>query len=141
MAAGCVSSEGGKETSGPAVYTYAASDSSTVSETGYKDSASYEGTYSGILPCTSCDGIETSITLYPDHSFLMKEIYKNDTPDSFLNKGKYDVKDNRLYIKLDGAGVERPVMYKISPNALTQLDMDGNEIKGEFANHYILMKK
>ncbi|MBZ4190667.1 copper resistance protein NlpE [Niabella beijingensis] len=104
------------------------------------DTIRFEGTYSGILPCASCEGIETSITLFDDRSFAMKEMYKGEQPDSFINKGKYDVRGNILYLKMDGAGIERPVMYTITPNALTQLDMDGKEIKGALAGHYVLIK-
>ncbi|ANH82195.1 hypothetical protein A8C56_15580 [Niabella ginsenosidivorans] len=130
-----------KDGSGNSVYAY--SPDATIDST-VKPGISMEkleGTYTGMLPCASCEGIETSITLYRDHSFLMKEFYKGTQPlDSFINKGKYEVKDNRLYLKLDGAGVERPIIYTISPNSLTQLDMNGNPINSDVADHYILMK-
>ena len=122
------------------VYSYAPSAVPDSGQAHGLDTAAIAGTYSGLLPCASCEGIETAITLYTDRSFLMKEVYKGEQPDSFINKGKYEIKDRVLYLKMDGAGVERPVMYTVTPNALTQLDMNGNEIQGAFAGHYRLIK-
>ncbi|WP_300597513.1 copper resistance protein NlpE [Niabella sp.] len=138
---GCAA-DGGKSGTGgdSAVYSYAPSAIADSAKKHPPDTTLEEGTYSGLLPCASCEGIETSITLYSDRSFLMKEIYKGEQPDSFINKGKYEIKDQVLYLKMDGAGVERPVMYTITPNALTQLDMNGKEIQGAFAGHYRLIK-
>lgn len=127
--------------SGVATYTYSTAPKEDTVKVASIDTLKIDGTYTGLLPCASCAGIETSITLYPDQSFLMKEIYKGEQPDSFINKGKYEVKDSKLYIKMEGAGVERPVIYSMSPNSLTQLDMQGNAIKGTMADHYRLIKK
>lgn len=139
--AGCAGSGNEKNTkSDPYAYTYEPSPIHDSEKIHTGDTIKFEGTYSGLLPCASCEGIETTITLYADHSFLMKEVYKGGQPDSFVNKGKYDVKNNILYLKMDGAGVERPVMYTVGLNSLTQLDMNGEEIKGASAGHYVLMK-
>ncbi|MCF3111853.1 copper resistance protein NlpE [Niabella sp. CC-SYL272] len=139
--AGCVADSGkSKPGRDSAAYTYTLSAPPDSGKAQHADATTVEGTYSGLLPCASCEGIETAITLYADRSFLMKEIYKGEQPDSFINKGKYEIKDQVLYLKIDGAGVERPVMYTVTPNALTQLDMNGKEIQGSFAGHYRLIK-
>ncbi|HEX7754943.1 MAG TPA: copper resistance protein NlpE [Niabella sp.] len=140
---GCADHESGTSGKGAGDSVYAYSPDATIDSTVKtgSDTHKLQGTYTGLLPCASCEGIETSITLYDDQSFFMKEIYKGTQPlDSFTNKGKYEVKDGRLYLKLEGAGVERPVIYTISPNSLTQLDMNGNAINSSMADHYILMK-
>lgn len=139
--AGCAGAEHQKKAEGDTLsYSYTPSPIHDSEKVPVADTTKWEGTYSGLLPCASCEGIETSLTLYEDHSFLMKEIYKGEQPDSFVNKGKYEIRSNTLYLKMDGAGIERPVMYAVRPNSLTQLDMNGKEITGALAGHYVLMK-
>ncbi|SDC03901.1 copper resistance protein NlpE [Niabella drilacis] len=139
--AGCTGNGNSEKTEGDTLaYTYVPSPIHDSEKIPVTDTTKFEGTYSGLLPCASCEGIETTLTLYDDHSFLMKEVYKDEQPDTFVNKGKYEVKSNTLYLKMDGAGVERPVMYAVRPNSLTQLDMNGKEITGALAGHYVLMK-
>ncbi|MGJ7033898.1 copper resistance protein NlpE [Niabella hirudinis] len=139
--AGCAGDGNQQQATGDTLaYSYAPSPIHDSEKVPVADTTKFEGTYSGLLPCASCEGIETTLTLYEDHSFLMKEVYKDDQPDTFVNKGKYTVTDNTLYLKMDGAGAERPVMYAVRPNSLTQLDLNGNEISGALAGHYVLMK-
>lgn len=40
-----------------------------------KNSLDWEGTYSGILPCASCPGILTDITLNKDQTFVLTQEY------------------------------------------------------------------
>lgn len=52
-------------------------------------------TYSGLLPCADCDGIETALQLHAaDFSFKLKEIYKglgSGTDQTLTSEGSYAI--------------------------------------------------
>lgn len=104
-------------------------------------SLDWDGTYSGTLPCADCEGIETSLTLNKDLSYVLTIQYlgkENVLTDTL--KGNFTWDGNN--IKLDGiAENDRPSEYKIEENQIKQLDMAGNEITGDLAKKYILKKK
>src|SRR5689334_14744175 len=105
-------------------------------------STDWVGTYRGVLPCASCEGIETELTLN-----------KNKTYDLITRrKGKGDMgikaqtgtvtwSKTGNTITLGGINKEvQPSQYVIAENSLTQLDLTGKPIEGELAEKYILKK-
>ena len=103
-------------------------------------SLDWQGTYSGILPCADCEGIDTEITLYKDLSYVLVSKYlgkENTQPDTL--KGKFTWEGNN--ISLDGIPQnERPSKLKVEENQLRYLDMDGKEITGNLAQNYVMRK-
>jgi len=99
--------------------------------------------YSGILPCADCQGIETSIVLSSDGSFSKHLLYigrksKGAGSNEFSATGKWmlhgmdtvhltDVKDG-------------PSMYIRTDSSMIQLDMSGKRITGKLAGKYELKK-
>src|SRR5690606_14856830 len=78
-----------------------------------QNSLDWQGTYSGILPCADCSGIETELTLNEDQTFVLTDIYLGKT-DSETNKltGKFEWNGN--FINLLGIKEgERPTTYKV----------------------------
>lgn len=49
----------------------------------------WEGRYGGLLPCASCAGIETTLTLAEDGSFKLSEVYQTEDRESFMNEGNF----------------------------------------------------
>lgn len=99
------------------------------------------GTYYGVVPCASCSGIETILTLEKNDSFLLQTKYLTDSTiqntDSL--KGSFSKNDSIVTLKID-AKYSMPNQYKIKHNKIKQLDLEGNEIKGDLAPNYILHK-
>ncbi|MPR32971.1 copper resistance protein NlpE [Salmonirosea aquatica] len=103
------------------------------------DSADYAGTYTGVLPCADCEGIQTEITLHTDKSFIKKTTYLGKKESAvFEKKGTYawDVSSRTIELK----GIEGPNRYTVGENTLTQLDMSGKKVEGSMANLYVLKK-
>lgn len=61
--------------------------------------ASLPASWSGTLPCADCPGIATTLTLFPDGSFRLRELY-DDRPGEFFDMGLWDlVGGNRLLLR------------------------------------------
>jgi len=90
--------------------------------------------YSDTLPCADCQGIVTKIVFHPDSTYTMTELYlgKEKIPAGILGKWTQD-KD---VVILD-AGKES-LNFRIIPNALQKLNMEGKEIDSK--NDYTLQE-
>lgn len=97
------------------------------------------GTYTGMLPCADCAGIQTGITLSAGKTFVkrMRYLGKKDAR-TFEEKGTYYQDPAGRMITLEG--VNKPNQYLVGTHLLTQLDLAGNKIEGDLAQHYILKK-
>jgi uncharacterized lipoprotein NlpE involved in copper resistance len=105
-------------------------------------SLDWNGTYFNTLPCASCEGIETWLTLNTDGTFELKTNYLglNDArEETFTGNFKWD--ETGSTIQLEGLIGDAPGKYKIGENQIWHLDQDGNLIEGELAEAYILRKK
>lgn len=92
------------------------------------------GVYSGDLPCADCDAIKTVLKVDRDNSYRLQYTYEGKSSDEFVKEGAWEIDKNRLV--LDGVDYN----YKIEPETLIQLDLSGNEIKGDIAEQYQLAK-
>jgi len=104
-------------------------------------SVDWNGTYKGTVPCASCEGIEVSLTLNPDHTYRLVTNYLglNDALEQ-ENTGSFTWDKTGSIITLEKVA-QGPNQYKVGENRIWQLDMEGQVIKGELADHYILTKK
>jgi copper homeostasis protein (lipoprotein) len=105
-----------------------------------QNSIDWEGTYSGVLPCADCEGIETELKLDSNLTYVLISQYLgvvNVMPDTL--KGKFYWQGN--IIKLNGIQKnERPNSFKVEENQVRHLDMGDNVIKGSLEQKYILIK-
>jgi uncharacterized lipoprotein NlpE involved in copper resistance len=101
---------------------------------------SCKGTYEGTLPCASCTGIKTIITLYEDKSYNRSEEYLDEENSPFLDTGRYDVNCIDSVITLFDKSQKRDQSYKWTGSELRHLDINGNEIFGSLRDNYILKK-
>lgn len=99
----------------------------------------WEGRYTGVLPCADCEGIETTINLKGDNTFMIREAY--------LGKGEEPIEETGDFTWTeDGGTVELQTVnsgkrtYKVGENVLIARDTAGDEIKGEMAELYRLDK-
>ena len=102
-----------------------------------RNSLDWQGTYSGILPCADCDGIETELSLNAESEFvLISEYIDRSIVDTV--KGTFTWEGNN--IKLESQQDEMPLLFKVEENQLRQLHLDGAQVTGELAQHYVLHK-
>jgi uncharacterized lipoprotein NlpE involved in copper resistance len=104
-----------------------------------KNSLNWVGTYEGTLPCASCEGIKTTITLNKDNTFNITTEYLGDKDNKFNDKGVIEWDSTGSVITLKSG--QESWKYKLSENQLVHLDIDGKEIDGKMKSMYILMKK
>lgn len=122
--------------------TSACNSSKKETDNAYESQTSldWQGTYSGILPCADCEGIETELTLKEDNSYKRISKYlgrDNNIADTLT--GTFSWEGNN--IKLGGINeAEGSSLYKVEENQLRHLDMDGKIIEGDLEQFYILKK-
>lgn len=89
----------------------------------------------GILPCADCEGIETSLFLAKDGTWVMNERYQGVTkePSSFASYGTWARTAGKLVLT-DSKGEKS--WYRVKGDNLEMLDQEGNPI--ESALNYTL---
>ncbi|MDR7129827.1 putative lipoprotein NlpE involved in copper resistance [Algoriphagus sp. 4150] len=104
-------------------------------------SLDWNGTYKGTVPCASCEGIETTLILNSDLTYKIVTNYlgRNDALEE-ENTGSFTWDETGSIITLEKVA-QGPTQYKVGENRIWQLDMEGNIITGDLADHYILTKR
>jgi len=97
-------------------------------------SANVIGEYLGSLPCVDCESINTLLELRRDNSYKLTYTYEGKSDDTFVKQGYWKINKNQLILH----GVD--YQYKIQEDRLYQLDLSGNEIRGDLAQKYQLAK-
>lgn len=98
------------------------------------------GTYKGVVPCADCEGIETSVMLHADNTYMLHTSYLGKSGGKGLDlNGNFKWIDG-FTIELEGV-TNAPSRYFVSENKLIQLDMQGKRIEGELAEKYVLTKQ
>lgn len=98
----------------------------------------WNGTYSGVLPCADCQGIETTIILNHDGSYQISQNYLGKEDGYFESQGQLSWDDAGSTITLENEGGAN--QYFVGENVLFKLDMNGEKAQGELAEHYQLKK-
>ncbi|EKU4730267.1 envelope stress response activation lipoprotein NlpE [Citrobacter freundii] len=85
----------------------------------------------GILPCADCEGIETSLFLEKDGTWVMNERYQGvrDETSSFASYGTWARTADKLVLT-DSKGEKS--YYRAKGEALEMLDREGNPIESQF---------
>lgn len=105
-------------------------------------SLDWPGTYFNTLPCASCEGIETWVTLNQNGTFELKTNYLglNDAREEIFT-GKFTWDPTGSMVQLEGLIGDAPGKYKVGENQIWHLDQEGNRIEGSLAEFYILKKQ
>ena len=83
--------------------------------------------FQGVLPCADCEGMDTSLFLEKDGTFVLKEIYRGsrDGDQTFAEYGSWQRTADKLVL----TGTDGNKRYfRPKGNNLTMLDASGNEI-------------
>ncbi|WBL42737.1 copper resistance protein NlpE [Algoriphagus halophytocola] len=104
-------------------------------------SVDWNGTYKGTVPCASCEGIEVTLTLNMDRTYKIVTNYlgRNDALEQ-ENTGSFTWNESGSIITLEEVA-QGPNQYKVGEGRIWQLDMNGEVIQGDLADHYILTKR
>lgn len=112
----------------------------TSEHTAY-NSLDWQGTYQGVLPCADCAGIEYTLTLNDDLTYILTQVYqgKEDTK-ALTSEGKFHWEKNGSVITLEDES-DTPNQYFVGENILMKLDINGEKITGDLASLYNLKKQ
>jgi heat shock protein HslJ/uncharacterized lipoprotein NlpE involved in copper resistance len=112
-----------------------------IDEHNAKNSLDYIGMYQGVVPCADCEGIETTLVLADESSYVLKTKYSGKK-DIKINEQKGTYTWNEAGNTIILAGIENgPAKYFVGENYVVQLDREGNKIEGDLAEKYILQKQ
>ena len=105
-------------------------------------SLDWSGVYEGIMPCADCEGIQTSIALKEDKTYVGTYTYMGmHDGDSKRNEvGSFSWTEDGSTVILtptDGAASR----YKVGENQIILLDADGQVNTGALEKMYVLKKK
>lgn len=103
-----------------------------------KNSLDWAGSYSGVVPCASCPGVETHITLHADGSFDRSMLYIDESPIPVTDSGTFTWNAAGSKVTL-GAGNDVQ-QYQVGESQLFHLDRSGERITGDLARQYVLEK-
>ena len=107
-----------------------------------KSSLDWEGIYSGVLPSEDCEGIDTSLSLNKDQTYLLKLSYLGSSEKeskNIISEGNFTWDENGNYISLEGAKGESR-KFKVGENFLMPLDKNEKEIEAVPGNNFKLYK-
>jgi len=109
-----------------------------VPNTPFVNAAEYVGT----LPCADCAGIDVSLQLNKNKTYILNAVYRFASADSSSNSNKetgtWSEGNDTIYLANTNAAVAR---YIKTDTGLLQLDGSGNRITGPLAAMYMLHKK
>ena len=113
-----------------------------------QNSLDWSGYYQGILPAATGMGIQVELSINHDGWFIFTSDYlvgDMQIPEighfvwseqAVVESGTFEWDETGSIITLDIS--DRPPHFFVGEGTLTQLDMQGNPIEGEFADQYVL---
>jgi uncharacterized lipoprotein NlpE involved in copper resistance len=104
-----------------------------------RNSLDYLGTYKGVLPCADCEGIETTIVLNKDETYVKTTNYLGKEKNTFEELGDFTWMEDGNTLSLEGVDSE-PVLYKVEEGKLIMLDQNGKKVTGNLSQFYELIK-
>ncbi|OOF18701.1 hypothetical protein BZJ17_15985 [Salinivibrio sp. IB574] len=105
-----------------------------------KNSLDWNGTYQGVVPCADCEGIETSLTLNDDNTYVLTKTYLGKEGEALKEEGTFTWGDMGTIVTLQGL-TDTPNQFFVAENQIIMLDMNGERIDGDLADMYVLKKQ
>lgn len=91
----------------------------------------YTGTFQAVLPCASCSGIDTSLQLKKDGSYLLKKVYEGKTTIPVKEEGRWTISEDLSVIELMAS---KTYFYIINRDTFEQMSPEGKRINSDL-NH------
>ena len=94
------------------------------------DTRAFAGNFSGTLPCADCPGIDTTLELHGDGTFMLMETYQERKVEPAMIDGTWTAEENGSRIRLDpNSKSEQDRLYAVdSHDRITQLGNDGKPL-------------
>ncbi|BBU94975.1 MULTISPECIES: copper resistance protein NlpE N-terminal domain-containing protein [Providencia] len=94
------------------------------------DAAPVDKVYTGVLPCADCSGIEATLLVNQDGSYVEQLVYlgTKDGDTAFHDTGKWDIENNKLRAT-NPKGESTYFAQSADGQSVTLLDLDGNPIE------------
>lgn len=94
--------------------------------------------YTGSLPCSDCDGIETILTLNADEkrTFALEEQHKGKENKTVEKKGTWSVNGDMVTLNAESGLMK----YQLTEEGLVSLNADGTKRDSVSAKQYLLRK-
>ena len=86
-----------------------------------RNALDWDGIYRGVLPCADCEGIQETIYLNRNLTFLLKTKYMGKSDSVYIFTGSFSWNDPVNTIKLKGSDLHTEY-FLVGENILTQLD-------------------
>lgn len=94
-----------------------------------------QGTYTGVLPCDDCEGIEIELVLTAGR-YNMSLVYRGKSDEIFLEDGTFQKEADQIQLfRTESTGMNK---FLIKPGQLVMLNDDGAEVTGRDKEKYIL---
>ena len=97
--------------------------------------------YVGTLSCADCDGIDVTLQLKSDSSYIMNSVYKGSSVDSsnshIVDNGTWSANGDTIILSAKGSSTK----YIKTNTGLIQLDAKGQRIAGASPGDFVLHKK
>lgn len=89
----------------------------------------FAGVFNGTLPCADCPGIDTTLTLKADGSYLLHSVYQ-DRNSSFDEHGVWQVEqsDRSVRLQQEGKDTTSSAYQILSKDEIKMLDSEGKPI-------------
>ncbi|PID61414.1 MAG: hypothetical protein CR986_02960 [Ignavibacteriae bacterium] len=118
--------------------TNESSQEKVVDEHNAENSLDWNGTYKGITPCASCEGIFTTIKLNSDMTYEKSYLYLGEKGDTYNENGKFSFLEDKTTIKLNSK--DEASLYRVEEGSLVMLNSEGKEVTDKLAEYYRLQK-
>lgn len=89
------------------------------------------GSYAGTLPCADCPGIDETLVLSEDGSFVLTDTYRERPGAANVLQGTWSLEAGGARVRLDpGSKDAADRLYGVDGDGLRVLDGDGNPLPG-----------
>lgn len=138
--AGCMTNEEPNHVSAQDVIPFNASQ---IDARNSRNSLNWEGSYSGVLPCARCVGIDTFLKINRDHTYTLTQRYVNKgdvISDEIKNEGTFFWNEEGSIITFENIEGEINT-FRVTELFLTPLNKNGIELRPETGNNFKLLKQ
>ncbi len=106
-----------------------------------RTSVDWPGLYSGNVPTADGGGMETTLMLSEDNTYVLRTRTSETDGETQTHRGRFSWEPDGGGIKLlDIDSTDRPIYYKVGENYLRQLDLISRPIEGSLSELYYLQK-
>lgn len=93
--------------------------------------SSINGLYKGNLPCADCTGINETLILAKDGTYILEDVYQGKSAKPFQSSGKWEI-INTDVLQLNPSDISNSSYFQISNTNLQMLDSNMQKIDSPY---------